>query len=444
LWALELRPNGNAVKDMTISLLKVGGGGSYEGSVEIDDVLTIGEKTDIQLGPNEFARLTVKLKTAIPQIVQPEVLRYRNNTFQPTAVDLSLWDSKGRLVWSNNRNLEEEVLSGRLGKEPQLSEKFATVSSAEPYTLVVDPHTDLAGRFRIGITSTAAFSDVPLGTGPIPVLLDGTRTGVVEVRTPTRYRLTGARACITITSFAEWEKAPRCITSGHTISLPVGVHRLEFASPDQGVARFEPVEAGAPPDPSPTLSAAVDGPAVTFPRESGVGRIVVDLKGGDRIVPVTETVFDTVGGRQSLFVPIEGSMTNPDGTWAYLNGLFVAPASGKYIFAVQLSEQSATTIRIVRAPAEVQPVSMAIGAKFKIYTLKSAQRLEATVKVSAKTRIAFDTFGYVNFRYAADAKERRFVTDDGETLVLAPGTYRFVFTGGGPFRVALKRVPFNQ
>ncbi len=444
LWALELRPSGNAVKDMQISLLKVGGGGSYEGSVEIDDVLTIGEKTDIQLGPNEFARLTVKLKSPIPQIVQPEVLRYRNNTFQPTAVDLSLWDSKGRLVWSNNRNLEEEVLSGRLGKEPQLSEKFATVSSAEPYTLVVDPHTDLAGRFRIGVTSTAVFSDVALGNGPIPVLLDGTRTGVVEVRTPTRYRLTGASACVSITSFAQWDKVKRCIARGQTISLPVGVHRLEFVTPVQGNARFEPVEAGAPPDPVPTVTAAIDGPWVSLPSGAGIGRVNIDLKAGDRIVPVKEIVFEAIGGRQSISVPDDGSITNPDGTWTGLRGLFVAPANGRYVFAVALSEASGRSIRVVRAAPEVQTASIAIGAKFKIYNLKSAQRLEASVKVNAKTRMVFDTFGYVEFLYAADAKERRFILDESGSLVLPPGTYRFVFTGGGPFRIALKKVPLNQ
>jgi hypothetical protein len=440
LWALELRPAGNAVKDMTVSLLRVGGGGSYEGSVEIDDVLSIGEKTDIQLGPNEFARLTVKLKQAIPQIVQPEVLRYRNNTFQPTAVDLSLWDYKGRLVWSNNRNLEEEVLSGRLGKEPQLSERFATVASPENYTLIVDPHTDLAGRFRIGITSTAVLSDVPLGNGPIPVLLNGTQTGVVEVMTPTRYRLTGASACVSTTSFDEWQKKAPCVEDGRTVSLPVGVHRLMFAKPVTGAASFAPVPAGTPADPILSATVGVGGAPTLFPKGTVVARINVDLAAGDRVVPTTQISFQTRSGVRNISVTAAGSMTYPDGSWTPVNGIFVATVAGRYTFSVSAPEGGA--FAILRAPGEVQAASLAVGAKFKIYKLESGQRFEATVKVAKKTRIGFDVFGYVQFLYAADAKERRFTGSEGD-LVLEPGTYRFVFVGSDDVRIALKRLPLN-
>jgi hypothetical protein len=444
LWAVELRPNGNAVKDMQVSLLKVGGGGSYEGSIEIDDVLTIGEKTDIQLGPNEFARLTVKLKNPIPQIVQPEVLRYRNNTFQPTAVDLSLWDYKGRLVWSNNRNLEEEVLSGRLGKEPQLSEKFAVAASPEPYTLVVDPHTDLAGRFRISVTSTAVSSDVALGSGTIPVLLDGTRSGVVEVRTPTRYRVTGTTACLAVTSFAEWNggQSQRCVASGRTISLPVGVHRFSFAAPVTAAASFEPVAAGAPPDPVPTVAAAVSGSVVALPKSVGIGRVTVNLNAGDRVIPYTQITYEVIGGKRTIFVPANGAITYPNATWAPLGGLFVAPATGQYVFTVELNQAEQTVIGFAKAPPEVQPAAIAIGAKFKVYKLQISQRLEATVVVKKKTRIGFDTFGYVRFLYAADNQERRYLGESD--VVLPPGTYRFVFTGSDEFRIALKKLPLQE
>jgi hypothetical protein len=438
LWALELRPTGNSVKDMSVSLLRVGGGGSYEGSVEIDDVLTIGEKTDIQLGPNEFARLTVKLKQPIPQIVQPEVLRYRNNTFQPTAVDISLWDYKGRLVWSNNRNLEEEVLSGRLGKEPQLSERFATVASPENYTLVVDPKTDLAGRFRIGITSTAVLSDVPLGNGAIPVLLDGTKTGVVEVATPTRYRLTGAQACVSSTSFAEWQKNAPCVADGNTVSLPVGVHRLTFGAPVKGSASFAPVPDGTAPDPLPTATVAV-GSATLFPVGSVVARMNIDLNAGDRVVPTTQINFETRTGLKRISVTAAGAMTYPDGSWTAVDGIFVATVAGRYTFTVSASNGG--TFAILRAPVEVQATTIGLGAKFKLYKLQSGQRFEATVKVAKRTRIGFDTFGYVQFLYAADSKERRFAGADD--LVLDPGTYRFVFVGSDDVRIALKRLPLN-
>lgn len=119
-WALELRPGGDSTKNSPSRCFESGAVARI-GSVEVEDVLNVGGKTDVQLGPNEFARLRVKLTTAKPQIFQVEVFRYRNKTFQPTAADMSIWDSRGRVVWSNNRNLEEEVLSGRLGKEPELS-----------------------------------------------------------------------------------------------------------------------------------------------------------------------------------------------------------------------------------------------------------------------------------------------------------------------------------
>lgn len=438
-WAVELRPAGNAVRDLKVSLLKVGTGGSYQGAVDVDDVLSVGEKTDVQLGPNEFARLTVKLTNATPQIIQPEVLRYRNTTFQPTAVDMSLWDAKGRLVWSNNRNLEEEVLSGRLGQEPQLSERFATVASSEAYTLIVDPHTDIAGRFRVSVTSTPVFSDVRLGDGVVPVLIGGTRTGIVETAVPKRYRLTGAAGCVSVTSTDEWAQrgALPCIRDGGTISLPAGVHRITFSNVVTGVSSFAAVGANEPPDPVPTFDAVLDGATVTLPAGTtdAVVRVNVPTAG-------TKVVFQRGSGL------LRGALVRPDGTRTRTNGVLVAATAGTYQLLVMLGPAPSEPISARRAPPEVQPTSLVLGAKAKIVRLAWGQRLEATVVLTSRTRLALDAFdegGTVALLYAADEREQRIVGGaTGTQLVLPKGRYRFVFTGNGEARLALKKLPLNE
>lgn len=438
-WAVELRPAGNAVRDLKVSLLKVGGGGSYKGSVDVDDVLSVGDKTDVQLGPNEFARLTVKLTSATPQIIQPEVLRYRNTTFQPTAVDMSIWDARGRLVWSNNRNLEEEVLSGRLGQEPQLSERFATVASSEAYTLIIDPHTDIAGRFRVSVTSTPVFSDVRLGDGTIPLLLGGTRTGVVETATPKRFRLTGATACITATSSAELVRnGPLpCVRDGATISLPAGVHRLTFAKELTTAASFTVVGQGEPADPVSTFDAVLDGGTATLP--TGTGDAVVRIA-----VP-------TVGTRvvlQSRDILASGVLVRPDGTRTATNGVFVAAVAGTYQLLTSLDPGGTKSVSARRAPAEVQATTLVLGAKSRIFALTWGQRIEATVVVPARTRIALDAFDErqtVQLLYAANEREQRYAGGpNGAQLVLPKGRYRFVFVGSGDARLALKKLKLND
>jgi hypothetical protein len=437
-WALELRPAANSVRDVTVSVAKVGSGGSYEGVITVDETLQVGDATDVQLGPNEFAALTVKLNDATPQIIQPEVLRYRNKTFQPTAVDMSVWDSKGRLVWSNNRNLEEEVLSGRLGKEPSLSERFATVASAEPYLLIIDPHTDLAGRFRVSVASTPVVSDVALGSGKIPVLLGGTKTGVVEVREPTRYRITGASACIASTSLSEWNGQNRCILSGRTISLPPGVHRLTFNSPVTGTASFEKVAAGSPPDPIDVIETSIGGTPARI--SSGAGEVLVRFN-----VPAAGTRF-VMSTDKNLS---GGVLVRPDGIRESTYGVYVAPIAGTYQLWT-LRGSSGRDIAILPAVSEVQPAALAFGAKPKFFRLTWGQRLEATVTLKKKTSMYIDVFvddtvnrgDQFSFLYAADKSERRYGGVDFQNYFTLPaGTYRFVFVGNGFGRITLKKSP---
>jgi hypothetical protein len=442
-WAIELRPAGNRVVDMTVSVIRVGSGGSFEGFIDVDDVLTVGESTDVQLGPNEFARYRVKLASPTPQVIQPDVRRYRNRTFQPTAADMSLWDSRGRLVWSNNRNLEEEVLSGRLGKEPELTEKFAVVSDADEYTLIVDPHTDLAGRFRVAVTSTPLPSDVALGNGAIPLLPAGTESGVLEIKSPTRLRFegaTGTTACMQATSLAEWSAKPPCVTAGSSLSFPPGVHRLRFNPPLRAAASLSVVAPSSPPDTQPGADLALNGNPVTVPAktESFVARLRIDTPG-------TRVVFlRTDAGGTSLW---NCALVTPDGFRQASNGVFVASGAGTYQVFVINPGGSAFAFRAVTAPPETQSGTLTVGAKSKTFAMLTGQRLELTVTVREK-KLFLNTFG-ATLLFAANGKERRFASyeddetgrgsggTDGAMLELPPGQYRLVFVGNGQARIAL-------
>jgi hypothetical protein len=464
-WAIELRPAGNAVSDITISVAKLGSGGSYKGVIVVDDPLAIGESTDVNLSPNEFAQFTVKLNSATPQIIQPEVLRYRNKTFQRTAVDMSVWDAQGRLVWSNNRNLEEEVLSGNNGRELLLADKQAVVSSAEPYRIVIDPHSDLAGRFRVSVTSTPVVSDVPIGNGPIPVIPGGTRTGVVQVDKPTRYKISGLGACLAVTSLAEWSggsnpgplpapapavavtaspatTAPpnqstqalrpqgRCVRDGRTISLPIGVHRFNFAEKVDPTDTFTQVAPGSPADPVVKIDASIDGPGVTVPNGQDPTALVFAATAGTRMYT------DRSGN------PTGGSLEWPDGSLQEVRGVFLTPVTGTYTLWVTPEDKS-YGLRLRKAPAEVQLGKTTLGAKSQAFNLVYGQRLELAFSLAKPTVVVLESLAGPNaglqFQYAADGFERRYLGGgaDGTFVYLAlpAGTFRLVFLGDGLSRI---------
>jgi hypothetical protein len=432
-WALEIRPSGNAIHDVSVSVAKVGGNGSYEGVVEVGEVLNVGDATDVQLGPNEFASMTMKLNSATPQIIQPEVLRYRNKTFQKTAADMSIWDSRGRLVWSNNRSVIEEVLSGRLGSEGQSAERFLPLASTEPYRLIIDPLEDLAGRFRVSVSSTPVTSDVAIGNGTIPQLLGGTKTGVLEVRKPTRYRLTGTEACLIATSLSEWQRTRLCVKDGETITLAPGVHRLAFGNLVQSNASFAPVAANTPPDPIQAIETSIGGPPARI--SPGTDDVIVRFnvpKAGTRIV------------LQSNQVLSGGLLVRPDGIRESTYGVFVAPLAGQYEFWTSETAEF-RNIAVLPAVSEVQSATLVYGAKFELFRLVWGQRLEAKVVLKKRSTVFVETFdseersnGPFRFLYAADSFERRF---GGDQLTLDPGTYRFVFVGNSLGRITLRKTP---
>jgi hypothetical protein len=390
----------------------------------------------VQLGPNEFASMTVKLNSATPQIIQPEVLRYRNKTFQKTAADMSIWDSRGRLVWSNNRSVTEEVLSGRLGSEGQSAERFLPLASTEPYRLIIDPLSDLAGRFRVSVSSTPVTSDAAIGNGKIPQLLGGTKTGVVEVRKPTRFRLTGTDACLSATSLAEWRAREQCVEDGETISLSPGVHRLSFTKVVRNDASFVPVAVDSPPDPVKTFETSIGGSPARI--SSGTDDVVVRFN-----VPTAGTRIVLESNKQLS----GGVLVRPDGIRESTYGVFVAPLAGQYEFWTSETNEF-RDIAIRPTVSEVQTATLVYGAKFKLFRLVWGQRLEAKVVLKKQTTMFLDSFvddsdgigGQFSFLYAADSFERRFGGPEfGGQLTLDPGTYRFVFVGNGLGRITLRK-----
>jgi hypothetical protein len=464
-WALELRPAGNAISDISVSVAKLGSGGSYKGVIVVDDPLAIGESTDVNLSPNEFAQFTVKLNSATPQIIQPEVLRYRNKTFQRTAVDMSVWDAQGRLVWSNNRNLEEEVLSGNNGRELLLADRQAVVSSAEPYRVVIDPHSDLAGRFRVSVKSVAVVSDVPIGNGAIPIIPGGTKTGVVQIDKPTRFKISGLSACIAVTSLTEWgggfnqppvpvatatpaiavssaTTAPpnqgipgptanqRCVRNGRTISLPVGVHRFSFNDKVGPNDTFTQVPVGSPADPITRIETSIDGAAATIANGEDPTGVVFTAVAGTRMY--AERSQGAAGG----------SLEWPDGSLRGVAGVFVVPVTGTYTLWLQ-GENTSYGVRLRKAPAELQLSKATLGAKSQVINLFYGQRLEVAFSLAKPTVVALEgvagTNAELQFQYAADGFERRYATSGGdgvyEYLALPAGTFRLVFTGEGLSRL---------
>ena len=438
-----MRLPGNVVRDLLVTAVNLGEFGAYESLVDVPEVLRVGDATDVPLGPNEYAEFTLKLNTATPQIVQPEVKRFRNSTFQATAADMSIWDAKGRLVWSNNRNLEEEVLSGRLGQEPQLSERFATLANATDYKLIVDPHTEIAGRFRVSVVSSAVNADVALGSGPIQILPGGTFTGVVELRAPTRYRLVGANACVVSTSLAEWSPslfsnvAGPCVLSDSTITLPPGVHRLRFDQPLTKPSSFSKVVDGTPPDSVATVLLQLNGLAGVVPSGSGIQELMfVNDKPGARVV--------ISGSRQSDAVSrsLQGTLIGPDGEIRAFDGPVVLANRGKYVAVIGRDPSAAQKVLIATAINEIRSVTQALTRAGTIYTLASDERLEVSMRVTARGRyrtvLVSEKGEGVDLVLIADGLENRYPFED--TVDLVPGTYRFVFVGSGRFRFALQPV----
>jgi hypothetical protein len=274
------------------------------------------------------------------------------------------------------------------------------------------------------------------------ILPGGTSTGVVEVRQPTRYRVTGATACLVSTSLVEWSSSQakqRCVTSGRSISLAPGVHRFSLATsngaPLTTPATFAVVPPGTAPDPVDTRDVAIDGPAVRVTPSQGEALVRINVTQPGARLAFEEFLTDSRG--KQITAEAGGTIVRPDGSRTEVFGTFVAPSTGIYSLWVEADGTTPRDVRIRRVQSEVQTTTLVIGAKSKIFTLSWGQRLEATIKVSKKTRIGFNTFN-ARFLFAADGKERRF-GGYGEVL-LKPGTYRLVFVGNGQARIALKKL----
>jgi hypothetical protein len=304
---------------------------------------------------------------------------------------------------------------------------------------------------------------VALGTGPIPRLPAGTKTGIVQLDKPTRFKVSGVAACVGLTSLSEWGggnavpvpvvEAPsakgsgiapapaplvaapggqRCTRDGRTISLPVGVHRINFSGKVEPGSTFTVVPPGSPADPVILLDTSIEGAAVTIPKGQDPTAIVFSATLGTRVL------------LQSGDDPASGVLQRPDGTTTSVGGVFAIPVSGKYTLWMSAGPVS-YPVRVRSAPAEVQNAKVTLGAKSQIVNLVYGQRLEVAFSLAKATTVALETVSdndaAINFLYAADGFERRYFASSADAtyqyVTLPAGTFRFVFVGDSVSRIRI-------
>jgi hypothetical protein len=180
-WVLEMDPRSANVVSMQVKVVDIGGRVAYEPVTNVKALLHPGEAVDVDLLPGEWAQVNFATGKQA-ELVAPLVQRYRNTTFDGTAADITVWDGDGRLLYSNNKDLQEEVFTGRLGSETKAAENFVLLRPNATYRMVVDPQGDLAGRFRLSVSSQQAVKMMPVDLSKGPQTIVGWQAGILEVR----------------------------------------------------------------------------------------------------------------------------------------------------------------------------------------------------------------------------------------------------------------------
>jgi hypothetical protein len=132
----------------------------------------------------------------------------------------------------------------------------------------------------------------------------------------------------------------------------------------------------------------------------------------------------------------------PDGSLRRVGGVFVTPVTGTYTLWLQ-GESTSYSVRLKKAPAELQLGKATLGAKSQAFNLFYGQRLEIAFSLAKPTVVALESLAGPNaqlqFEYAADGFERRYIAGGGDGtyqyLALPAGTFRLVFTGDGLSRI---------
>jgi hypothetical protein len=302
-WVLEIDPRSASIVSTKIKISEIGGRVAYEPVTKVNTVLRPGETVDVDLLPGEWAQMNFVTGDRA-ELIKPVVQRYRNTTFDGTAADVTVWDPDGRLLYSNNKDLQEEVFTGRLGSETKSAENYVLLRPKTTYRMVVDPQGDLAGRFRLSVQSQAATQLVPIDISQKSQTLLPGQAGVIEVRNnPIGIAVTG-EVCVTtsnvelagIGSYAAAAPAAGDLTAVRSqqggfcvrsqgMTLPPGVHTIVPIFDTYNTKKpINPVLSPAKPGfGSPVLSSITAPIGLTTKIPEGLHRVTVDFPSAHKL-----------------------------------------------------------------------------------------------------------------------------------------------------------------
>jgi hypothetical protein len=404
-WVLEIDPRSASVVAANVKITEIGGRVSYEPSTKVNTVLRPGETVDVDLLPGEWAQMNFVTGDRA-ELIKPVVQRYRNTTFDGTAADVTVWDPDGRLLYSNNKDLQEEVFTGRLGTETKDAENYVLLRPKTTYRMVVDPQGDLAGRFRLSVQSQAATQLVPIDVSKNPQTLLPGQAGVIEVRNApigisvkgqvcvktSNIELAGIGAYAAIapvtgdlTTFRT-QQGGFCVYS-HGMTLPPGVHTifpmasLDSEGPINPVLSLARAGVGSPVDG--TVLAAV-GRTTKIP--GGIQKVIVDF-------PTPNKLYKLVP-RNTRVV----RLFDPHGVELALEGNSFEPlVAGPYELVLRTGNDNGEGAGTLEVGTEREPVHE------QAYTLGQKVSLDLVDGETLLLRFTKTSKGYLNSRIDADS-----------------------------------------
>jgi hypothetical protein len=404
-WVLEIDPRSAFVVPATVKITEIGGRVSYEPSTKVNTVLRPGETVDVDLLPGEWAQMNFVTGDRA-ELIKPVVQRYRNTTFDGTAADVTVWDPDGRLLYSNNKDLQEEVFTGRLGTETKDAENYVLLRPKTTYRMVVDPQGDLAGRFRLSVQSQAATQLVPIDIAKTPQTLLPGQAGVIEVRNnpvgigvkgevcvkTSNVELSGIGAYLPANApgtgdltALRTQQGGFCVRS-QGMTLPPGVHTI-----------FPVVNPGDKKSLNPVLSLARAGTGspLTGTAEAALGAITTIPDGFQRVTvdfPTPHKLYPIKVDNASVV-----RMFDPNGIELALAGNSFEPVvAGRYELFIQTGNlDEASTLYVGREREPVRELAYTLGQKL------SLDLVDGEVLLLRFTKTAK---GYLNTRIDADSQ----------------------------------------
>jgi hypothetical protein len=402
-WVLEIDPRSASVISTNVKITEIGGRVPYEPATKVNTVLRPGETVDVDLLPGEWAQMSFVTGDRA-ELIKPIVQRYRNTTFDGTAADVTVWDPDGRLLYSNNKDLQEEVFTGRLGSETKDAENYVLLRPKTTYRMVVDPQGDLAGRFRLSVQSQAATQLVPVDVSKSPQTLLPGQAGVIEVRNAAIGIAVKGEVCVKTSNVElagigaylpanapgtgdltaiRTQQGGFCVRS-EGMTLPPGVHTIfPIVNPNDKKSLNPVLSLGKAGIGSPVTGSLVApiGETTTIP--DGFQRVAVDFPTPNKLYPVSFNNASVV------------RMFDPNGIEVALRGNSFEPVvAGRYELFVRsddLSGRSTISVGVSREPVREQ--AYVLGQKL------SLDLVDGEVLLLRFTKTAK---GYLNYRIDAD------------------------------------------